>query len=206
MDSKATYGKNRFERKKEKTREQIVSVAMKLFMEQGFDATTMEQIAQEADIAKGTLYNHFPVKEAILNEFIQKSFRDKNQEMIQRIRQLPDTRSRMAHVLTTLMAGIQQQPIIFERYIVYRIKNMIAMDQTERDKSGIGHVVYEIVALGQENDEIRRDMPLDLMEDLFEFIFIEVAQAFYKDPDSFHIKETIDRCVDLYLNGTKNRS
>lgn len=38
----------------------ILSVAMRLFKEQGVNATSMEQIAQEVDIAEGTLYNYFP--------------------------------------------------------------------------------------------------------------------------------------------------
>lgn len=48
-------------RKKEKTRQVIITTAMNLFIQNGYEATTMEQIAEMADIAKGTLYNYFPV-------------------------------------------------------------------------------------------------------------------------------------------------
>src|SRR6185369_17555226 len=44
----------------------IASIASRLFERDGFDAVTMELIATEADVAKGTLYNHFPTKEAVL--------------------------------------------------------------------------------------------------------------------------------------------
>lgn len=193
---------SRIERKKAKTKETIVSLAIRLFFDQGFDATTMEQIAYEADIAKGTLYNYFPVKEAILDEFIEHSFRSKNPEMLQRIRQLPDSRSRMNLVLYTLLERIIEQPNFFREYMVYRVKKMIAIDQNERGKSGIAPVIREIIALGQVNGEIRDDVPQDLLTDFFEFIFIQVAQAFYSDPNSFQIEETIAKYVDLFLHGT----
>ena len=64
---------NRTERKKKDSRRKIIGVAMDLFKKQGFDATTMEQIADEADIARATLYSYFPVKEAILHLHVQKS-------------------------------------------------------------------------------------------------------------------------------------
>lgn len=200
------HSKSRIERKKAKTKEVIVSLAIKLFMDQGFDSTTMEQIAHEADIAKGTLYNYFPVKEAILDEFIQHSFREKNPEMLQRIRQLPHSRSRMNLVLYTLMEGIIEQPLFFKEYIAYRIKNMIAMDRAEREKSGIGPVVMEIIRWGQTNGEIRNDLPLNLLTDFFEFIFIQVAQAFYSDPNSFQIEKTVAQYIDLFFQGTVQKA
>ena len=65
---------SRIERKKEETRLKIIAVAMSLFKAHGFDVTTMERIAAEVDIAKGTLYNYFPVKEAIVSEYIRRTF------------------------------------------------------------------------------------------------------------------------------------
>lgn len=47
---------SRVERKKEETKSRIITVAIGLFNEKGVQATTMEQIAELADIAKGTLY------------------------------------------------------------------------------------------------------------------------------------------------------
>src|SRR5215472_2709682 len=47
------------------TRERIREVARRLFAERGFQATTTRDIAQEAEIATGTLFNYFASKEAI---------------------------------------------------------------------------------------------------------------------------------------------
>jgi AcrR family transcriptional regulator len=54
------------ERKKQRTRTTIVDVATRLFAEQGYDETTLVQIADEADIAPSTFFNYFPAKSDIL--------------------------------------------------------------------------------------------------------------------------------------------
>ncbi|MCX7572256.1 helix-turn-helix domain containing protein [Tumebacillus sp. DT12] len=56
----------RRERKKRETRSKIFHTAMKLFQERGFDTTTIDMIAEMADVARGTVFLHFPSKEAIL--------------------------------------------------------------------------------------------------------------------------------------------
>ena len=51
---------------KAKTRERILEAALKLFTGQGFEATTTRDVAREAGIATGTLFNYFATKEEIL--------------------------------------------------------------------------------------------------------------------------------------------
>ncbi|MDD2497719.1 MAG: TetR/AcrR family transcriptional regulator, partial [Desulfitobacteriaceae bacterium] len=70
-DSTATILSRR-ERKKNETKQSILNSAIKYFQTQGYDSTTMEQIAEEVDISKVTLYNYFPSKEAIVSEFFQR--------------------------------------------------------------------------------------------------------------------------------------
>jgi AcrR family transcriptional regulator len=54
------------ERKKERTREQIVEAAMGLFAERGYQATTIADIATAADVARRTFFAYFPSKEAVV--------------------------------------------------------------------------------------------------------------------------------------------
>ena len=50
------------ERKKRRTRETIVAVATRLFVEQGYDATTTSQIAEAAEVSPSTFFKYFPTK------------------------------------------------------------------------------------------------------------------------------------------------
>ncbi|MFF8724915.1 TetR/AcrR family transcriptional regulator [Streptomyces sp. NPDC015171] len=51
------------ERKKRQTRQYISDVATGLFLERGFDAVTVAEIADAADVSVNTVYNYFPAKE-----------------------------------------------------------------------------------------------------------------------------------------------
>jgi len=56
----------RRERRKLEVRARIYSVARELFAKQGFEATTVDEIARVADVAPATFFNHFQSKQALL--------------------------------------------------------------------------------------------------------------------------------------------
>ena len=51
------------ERKKRQTRDAIAAAALALFLERGFDAVTVADVARAADVSEKTVFNHFPTKE-----------------------------------------------------------------------------------------------------------------------------------------------
>lgn len=56
----------RRQRKKNATRSTILDAATTLFLERGFDAVTVNEIAEAADVTPKTVFAHFPRKEALL--------------------------------------------------------------------------------------------------------------------------------------------
>lgn len=54
------------ERKKAATRKAIHDGAIRLFGEQGFAGTTIDQIAEAADVSRATVFHYFPTKESIV--------------------------------------------------------------------------------------------------------------------------------------------
>jgi len=56
--------------KGERTRQAILEAAYRLFVEQGYHATSMRQIAQGAGVALGGIYNHFESKEQIFDQVL----------------------------------------------------------------------------------------------------------------------------------------
>jgi len=56
----------RRERKKAATRQKIADSALRLFLQKGYDAVGIRDIAEDADVAVTTLFLHFPSKEALV--------------------------------------------------------------------------------------------------------------------------------------------
>ena len=55
---------------KQETRQRILDASRELFRSQGFETATTRDIAREAGIATGTLFNYFPTKESIVLSFV----------------------------------------------------------------------------------------------------------------------------------------
>lgn len=56
--------------KGERTRQAVLDAAYELFLNQGYSATSMRQIAEQAGIALGGIYNHFASKDEIFQELV----------------------------------------------------------------------------------------------------------------------------------------
>lgn len=62
------------EERSEKSRQQILDAALKLFSHRGYGATSVRDIAEEAALSKGNVYHHFPDKETIFRALIERYF------------------------------------------------------------------------------------------------------------------------------------
>ncbi|MGW1199782.1 TetR/AcrR family transcriptional regulator [Streptomyces sp. NPDC002536] len=69
MDTMSPTPASRRERNKQRVRERIYEAALSLFSEQGYAATSIDHIAERADVARGTFFNHFKRKEDLITEW-----------------------------------------------------------------------------------------------------------------------------------------
>ena len=76
----------RRERKKAVTRASILQAAQELFLERGFDAVSVREIADQADVSPTTVFAHFPQKEALL--FYEEDAQ--RQRLVAAVRDRPD--------------------------------------------------------------------------------------------------------------------
>jgi AcrR family transcriptional regulator len=67
---------NRAERRRLRTRAALLAAAREVFASQGVDSSTIQDITEAADVAKGSFYNHFDSKEAILREVVEETLAD----------------------------------------------------------------------------------------------------------------------------------
>jgi AcrR family transcriptional regulator len=63
-------------KKKEQTRERILKVATNLFQQKGYEETTTRDIATQAHIAAGTMFNYFPTKDALALAIVGRCFEE----------------------------------------------------------------------------------------------------------------------------------
>lgn len=193
----------RSERKKKETRQKIVNVAMDLFQSQGFNNTTMEQIAEEADIARKTLYNHFPVKEAIVDDYVRGISKESTQEAFETLQNLPDTRSRLKNTLEKVYEWVEINPEIIGICLGYRLKNMY--QGAGYSSGGSQGLIAEIIRLGQQACEIRQDIPAKLLVKQLDTLRMTVVLDWLSDTSSLELRKEMAKLVDLFLDGAKVR-
>jgi AcrR family transcriptional regulator len=87
----------RRERRSRELRERIYQAAQMLFLETGFAATTVSQIAEAADVAQATFFNHFQGKAAILNAMTEEVFAHLESLMAEVLSQPGTPQERIGH-------------------------------------------------------------------------------------------------------------
>lgn len=113
-DSRA--GTTHRERQKEETRSLILASAYTLFEQNGYDGTTMRQLASHCGVGLGTLFKHFPDKSAILvatferdiDEVIQRAFQTLPKKLLHK---------QLRHILTAIY-GYYATHQVFSRVLV----------------------------------------------------------------------------------------
>ncbi len=92
------------ERNRARTRTEIRSSALCLFYEQGYVATTMEQVAKAAEVSQSTLFRYFPTKEDL-------AFRDDFEEIfVAAIRRQPADLSPIRAIRYAIRSGFGESP------------------------------------------------------------------------------------------------
>ena len=69
MPSTSATPLTRRERKKQDRIRQVRDLALELFVEKGFNAVTVDEIAEAADIGRASFFNYFPTKDAVLRSY-----------------------------------------------------------------------------------------------------------------------------------------
>ncbi len=67
---------SRRERKKQETKDSILHAARYLFEKKGFENTSVEEITDQADVSKGTFFNHFTSKDSLLTGIAEEEVED----------------------------------------------------------------------------------------------------------------------------------
>ncbi len=195
---------SRRERKKEITRCLVIKEAMRLFREQGFDDTTMEKIASQADVSKATLYKYFPVKEAIVAGYWKSSVNQKTDFIPQLFASISDTKGRILAVFLSAAATFKSEPEFARIQFKYQFQKMGEQPLNGEVRSGFEGFLEELLKQGQKQGDIRRDILASDIASYLLFLFTSTCLFWFADPDIFPLEKRLNQTVDLIIEGVQN--
>ena len=163
---------SRRERKREQTANHLASTAFRLFEAHGYDSVAMEQIAAEADVAKGTLYNYFPVKEALLAHQFREEIAAGMIGLEPMLVQQRDFRARMEGLLKASAHWNASRRKYLPQYLRFRMTEIGTQPGTSSSSqhSGVHRILETLFRVAQEQGEVRTDLAPTELAWLFEFM------------------------------------
>ena len=147
----------RRERKKEETRRRITLTALQLFQEKGFEATTVDEITERADVAKGTFFNYFPRKESVL-EALSEEWMERAEEHASKHGRTPSER------ILALFGGVAEaygQDRALARMLLRVSMERMVCPEPDVRRTGLYQLVVEAVQDGQASGEFRSELSVD---------------------------------------------
>jgi AcrR family transcriptional regulator len=190
---------SRRERKKVETRQKLLEAARALFHSKGYDATTVEEITERADVAKGTFFNYFPSKEALLGEL-----------RVWHIGQLRDALdvtqgappSPVARI-KLLMQLVQEQSNHHARLARQTLARRLCQPPPPPRRTGEGlfGLFTELVKEAQSCGEIRADVDAELVSGLLRIFYFHHMVAHPCDDGGSPPRDQLDAVIDLWMEG-----
>ncbi|MDF9814944.1 TetR family transcriptional regulator [Streptomyces sp. SPB162] len=140
-----TAGLSLRERKKQKTRQSIRREAYRLFAEQGYEATTIDQIVAAAEVSHSTFFRYFPAKEDVVltdeyDPMLAQSLsaRPADEPIVDAIR----------HSLIDSLAAVlvaDREELLFKTRLIFNVPAVRAraMDEQLRNQNAIAELICE---------------------------------------------------------------
>ena len=204
--------KPRWQRRKDARPEEIVTAALEQFVERGFAATRLEDVARRAGVTKGTLYLYFKNKEALFKAVVRQTivpviaqgestaqaFTGSARELLEKL-----VREYWRLVYETSLAGIPKL-MIAEAANFPHLARFYYEEVATR-----GHELFAgVIERGIKNGEFRRvDLRSAAKLALSPLMHATVAARAFANcmPEGFDVRKYLDTHIDLYLNGIAHR-
>ena len=156
----------RRERKKREVRERISEAARQLFLEHGFEATTVEQIARSADVAQATFFNYFPSKSAVLGEMTSEVF-ERIEELVNELLARPaSAQERIRRFADTVATEIAQTRGLARDVVLELMRISAPRDGGFPYVARVRDPFAAILREGQLQGDVRTDLDASFLADM----------------------------------------
>ncbi len=187
----------RVARRRALTRERIFTEAMRLFAERGFDAVTVADIAEAADIGKGTFFTHFPSKRDV--------FAFHGEQVVSAMAAAAETaqgstRQRLAAVFHAAVDYLESHPEPSRQMASSRSFN-VATDFGSPNQRGFAEIISQILADGVTTGGLRADLPVVDAVSSLQCNYYMCVLTWASGLDPRPLRERMDAMLDLALGG-----
>ncbi|AJX12383.1 TetR/AcrR family transcriptional regulator [Burkholderia ubonensis] len=178
----------------------LAETAARLFDAHGYEAVTMEQIAAEADVAKRTLYNHFPTKEAVLAHWLEGELERDLAHLQRDVARRKTFASRIACVLDASAAWCEQHPVYLLAYLRHRFLS-IGVAEAESG-SDIALVWKQLIVAGQQAGELNGALCADQLATWLHHLYLAAMLRWLNVP-GLSLKREFQSVARLFVEGAK---
>ncbi len=184
------------ERRAVETRQRIVDVALALFLEQGFDATTIDQVAADADVSARTFFRYFPTKEALLFHDFEQRLAGIRADLESRPEDETPLHS-LTVVLCQMVDGLHTSPE--QKALMFRLLEERPSMRSYQRSTVIEHAEQEIIgALARRTGRAHTDLVLRATVSMVASC-MDVALRSWSESDvgtrfEPHFRATLDAC------------
>jgi len=202
VPSVAIVPRSRRERKKERTRQEIFRAAMELFIARGFDAVTVEDICQTADVAKGTFFLHFPTKDALLLEY--------GQQVTGELEEIWHAHhGGTAAALRKMLTLLVERALLHADIVRLVVREVMArptafVNATEQSRDLV-HLLAEVVRQGQTSGELRHKVEPRLAAAIITSAYFAIITEWVRCGGQFDLAAAVQQSLDVVLNGLANK-
>ncbi|AZV59884.1 TetR/AcrR family transcriptional regulator [Peribacillus frigoritolerans] len=125
------------DRIRQASKEKIRATAMELFIKQGYYATSISDIAKQAGISKGLLYNYYKGKEELLSEMVEARIKEVV-EVMEEAFTLNTPREQLEHIINGAIDNIHQKPEVHRFYL-----HLQTQPESDEDLIKYSHLIIE---------------------------------------------------------------
>lgn len=200
----------RRERKKRETRRRIYSAAFGLFLEKGFENTTVEEIAERADVGKGTVFNYFPRKSSFLAALVEHWTIRIDEEMGPVEEWAGSTRNKLEQLFFFLANLSAESPALFREAFFEHLRSLPEKKGCFKEAAPIQEFLFmtrTVIGQGQEAGEIRADIAPEHAATLVEAALFKTLVIWLMEGDSIEgLHREMSAKLDIIFNGMAPRT